>query len=702
MPSNKNKLGCKGKKKKGFRGIQKQFLKHCDQNAAEAQGGNARPTTSADSSEKNSSASSRKISELDKEIEVRSSFGDKVTTRQQVKDSELTRNSIIDLSLLQSAMNSSAICKSCTNPKSKLTLVVRDGKRSGLAEFISIVCSCCHKETKLVTSRRSEGKKLECFDINRRSVMACNSMKGGRESLAKFCSVMNESAPVTDKAYAKHLNIISDAAKAEATENMLQAAKRVRDIILERNPELASEDEDGAVPAAITIDGTWHKRGFSSKYGVVVAISVETGEVLDYEVLSLYCHECKMHEKESKDSESYKLWKKAHEDKCQLNYEGSSGSMEGAGAISIFKRSIHTRKLKYTTFVGDGDSDTFRVVKECIENIYGSRYKVEKEECIGHIQKRMGTALRKLIKDLRGKKLEDGKPVGGRGRLTDVKVNQFQRYYGRAIRANIGNVEKMRQAVLAILHHSVKPSDESTSLMQQHRYCPKGTSSWCKFWVDKAKTTSFYDESQRLPSSFFSALEPTFKRLSDTNLLKRCQLGLTQNQNESFNSTIWMRCPKENFCGLRRITLAVSEAVCIFNSGAGAQIALWASAGIRGSGRKSVDAVKRQNCRRIKSASRKVSEKYKFQRWQKSKSFLKQIEETRKHYASGGFDQAGKAFASTSGKRDFHEKGGQKKYKKARVEKADATESPGGTENVTNIEISIPQVISYIQPFKRQ
>eukprot|EP00795_Rhopilema_esculentum_P004396 gene4396-20621_t len=159
---------------------------------------------------------------------------------------------------------------------------------------------------------------------------------------------MNLSAPVTDKAYAKHLNIISDAAKAEATENMLQAAKRVRDIILERNPELASEDEDGAVPAAITIDGTWHKRGFSSK------------------------------------------------------------------------------QLKYTTFVGDGDSDTFRVVKECIENIYGSRYKVEKKECIGHIQKRTGTALRKLIKDLRGKKLEDGKPVGGRGRLTDVKVNQFQ------------------------------------------------------------------------------------------------------------------------------------------------------------------------------------------------------------------------------------------------------------------------------------
>ena len=57
--------------------------------------------------------------------------------------------------------------------------------------------------------------------------------------------------------------------------------------------------------------------------------------------------------------------------------------------------------------------------------------------------KENGDSSKKLIKDLRGKKLEDGKPVGGRGWLTDVKVNQFQRYYGRAIRANIGNVEKM-------------------------------------------------------------------------------------------------------------------------------------------------------------------------------------------------------------------------------------------------------------------
>ena len=74
------------------------------------------------------------------------------------------------------------------------------------------------------------------------------------------------------------------------------------------------------------------------------------------------------------------------------------------------------------------------------------------------------------------------------------------------VRANIHNVEKIRQEVLAICHHSVKPYDESTSPIQQHRYCPKGTSSCCKFWINTANTTTFYDKSQRLLSPFFSHL----------------------------------------------------------------------------------------------------------------------------------------------------------------------------------------------------
>ena len=43
--------------------------------------------------------------------------------------------------------------------------------------------------------------------------------------------------------------------------------------------------------------------------------------------------------------------------------------------------------LQYTVFIGDGDSKSFLVAAR------GSDYNVVKEECVGHVKKRMGTRL---------------------------------------------------------------------------------------------------------------------------------------------------------------------------------------------------------------------------------------------------------------------------------------------------------------------
>ena len=58
--------------------------------------------------------------------------------------------------------------------------------------------------------------------------------------------------------------------------------------------------------------------------------------------------------------------------------------------------------------------------------------------------------------------------LGGKGRLTEAMIDSFQNYYGSAIQRNVGNLEEMRKAVLAIYHHSV-----STDAKPQHNYCPK-------------------------------------------------------------------------------------------------------------------------------------------------------------------------------------------------------------------------------------
>ena len=47
-------------------------------------------------------------------------------------------------------------------------------------------------------------------------------------------------------------------------------------------------------------------------------------------------------------------------------------------------------------------------------------------------------------------------------------------------------------------------------------------------------------------------------------------LGVTQNQNESFNSIIWNQCPKTEFCSAIVVSITVDLAVITFNSGQGA------------------------------------------------------------------------------------------------------------------------------------
>lgn len=51
-------------------------------------------------------------------------------------------------------------------------------------------------------------------------------------------------------------------------------------------------DSDGELETAVTVDGTWMKRGYSLLHGVEAAISADTGKVLDFEVESKFCHIC--------------------------------------------------------------------------------------------------------------------------------------------------------------------------------------------------------------------------------------------------------------------------------------------------------------------------------------------------------------------------------------------------------------------------
>ena len=63
-------------------------------------------------------------------------------------------------------------------------------------------------------------------------------------------------------------------------------------------------------------------------------------------------------------------------------------------------------KLRYTEYYGDGDSKGFNGVEKSYIHV-DKGLKVVKKECVGHGQKCVGTALRKLKKEKKGSEVKE-------------------------------------------------------------------------------------------------------------------------------------------------------------------------------------------------------------------------------------------------------------------------------------------------------
>lgn len=102
-------------------------------------------------------------------------------------------------------------------------------------------------------------------------------------------------------------------------------------------------------------------------------------------------------------------------------------------------------------------------------DIYGDDAAITKLEGMGHKQKRMESRLRSLKAKMKGIKLTDGKPLGGKNRHINGVVDQLQNYYGLAIRRSTASLSDMQRAVWAILYHK-----RSTDQDPNHGLCYKG------------------------------------------------------------------------------------------------------------------------------------------------------------------------------------------------------------------------------------
>ena len=145
----------------------------------------------------------------------------------------------------------------------------------------------------------------------------------------------------------------------------------------------------------------------------------------------------------------------------------------------------------------------------------------------------MGSVLRRLVVEYKGKFLSYSK-ISGTGRHIKKVIDKLQKYYGMAIRSNVGDLRGMMMAVQATLHHMTSTDDRPV-----HHMCPEGENSWCSY--NKAKAGNKLDEYKHgfdpIPQAIVQLLKPIYNRQGSRLLLSPFLLGHTQNANESLHST---------------------------------------------------------------------------------------------------------------------------------------------------------------------
>ncbi|KAL9982683.1 hypothetical protein ACROYT_G004756 [Oculina patagonica] len=129
-----------------------------------------------------------------------------------------------------------------------------------------------------------------------------------------------------------------------------------------------------------------------------------------------------------------------------------------------------------------------------------------KKDCVGHLQKRIGRRLRDLKNAYKGRKLPDVKTLGGKDRLTDKRIDLFQKTLRESHQKQQkhGRDEEMKRAIWAILYHSASSEDNP-----QHQYCPEGETSCCGWQRDQVKRTNDYKHKSPLAPAVVEVIKPT-------------------------------------------------------------------------------------------------------------------------------------------------------------------------------------------------
>lgn len=336
------------------------------------------------------------------------------------------------------------------------TVKLTGEQRNGLASILSASCSQCSESIHLETSRKVKGPSgYQRWESNLAAVWGQMCTGSGHTHLQDTMSVLG--VPVMSKtAFIQTERDIGEVWEREMEKAMLDAGKEEKRLAEQRG------DYHQGVPAiTVIVDGGWskrsHKHSYNAKSGVGIIIGQQTGKILHIGVRNKYCSACAQGIPPEKHT-------------CFKNWDASSSEMETDIILDGFLKAEQTHGVRYTRFVGDGDSSVFPTLRENVP-IWG--HDIQKVECANHACKCYRSSLEKLVTNNPSYKGKGGLTEKMRKRLTSAArcaIKMRSQEEDRNVAARLLERDLLNGPFHCFgYHNKCSPDFCSTARQNQHR-----------------------------------------------------------------------------------------------------------------------------------------------------------------------------------------------------------------------------------------
>lgn len=312
--------------------------------------------------------------------------------------------------------------------------LVGETYRNGMASVLTAHCSGCQTNIEFSTSHKVSGiGNGKRWESNVAAVWGQMATGGGHTRLKEVMSLMG--VPVmTKKAFIATESAVDKSWWQSLRESMTEAAEEEKRLAVERGSY-----HEGVPAITVIVDAGWskrsHKHSYNAKSGVGIIVGMETKKLLYVGVRNKYCSVCAR-------AEAQKVEPSQHE--CHKNWIGASSSMETDIIVQGFKEAESQYGLRYTKFVGDGDSSVY---PSLITEVPHWGHAIKKIECANHAIKCYRAALEKLV--------QDNPHYKGKGKLTDTMRKRLTKAARCAIkmRSQITDRKRAVELLRADLHN---------------------------------------------------------------------------------------------------------------------------------------------------------------------------------------------------------------------------------------------------------